>query len=49
MITILKGNIVSAPALGELDITEQGYLVAEAGGIPGVFPELQRHYRNAAG
>ena len=28
-ITILKGNIVSAPELGKLDVTEQGYLVAE--------------------
>ncbi len=48
MITILKGNIVSAPALGELDITEQGYLVAEDGVITGVFPELPPQYRNAA-
>ena len=47
MITILKGNIVSAPALGELDITEQGYLVAEDGVITGVFPELPPQYRNA--
>ena len=30
-ITILKGTIVSAPALGELNITEHGYLVAEDG------------------
>ena len=48
MITILKGNIVSAPALGELAITEQGYLVAEDGVITGVFPELPPQYRNAA-
>ena len=28
-LTILKGTIVSAPALGRLEITEGGYLVAE--------------------
>ena len=35
-ITILKGDVVSAPALGQLDTTEQGYLVAEDGVIPPV-------------
>ena len=30
MVQVLKGNIVQAPALGELQITEQGYLVMEA-------------------
>ena len=30
-ITILKGNIVSAPALGRLEVTKNGYLVAEEG------------------
>ena len=39
-ITILKGTIVSAPELGKLDITENGYLVAEDGKITGVFPVL---------
>ena len=37
-VTIIKGTIVSAPELGKLDITENGYLVAENGifllGIP---------------
>ena len=28
MVQVLKGNIVQAPALGELQITEQGYLVS---------------------
>ena len=32
-ITILKGTIVSARSLGKLDITENGYLVAESGVI----------------
>ena len=34
-LTVLKGNIVSAPALGELAITEHGYLAAEDGKIIG--------------
>ena len=34
MTTILKGNIVSAPACGRLDVTEHGYLIAENGVIP---------------
>ena len=45
-VTILKGNIVSAPALGELEITEHGYLVAENGIISGVFPTLPERYAN---
>ena len=43
-ITILKGNIVSAPELGKLDVTEQGYLVAEDGIIFGVFSKLPEQY-----
>ena len=39
-VTILKGNIVSAPALGKLDITGNGYLVAEDGVITGVYSVL---------
>ena len=39
-ITILKGNLVSAPALGRLETMEGGYLVAEDGVITGVFPTL---------
>ncbi len=42
--TILKGTILSAPALGQLDITENGYLVAEDGVIAGVFSTLPPQY-----
>ena len=47
-ITILKGTVVSAPALGKLDVTENGYLVAEDGNIIGVFPALPEQYAGAA-
>ncbi len=46
-ITILKGTIISAPALGELDITEGGYLVADDGIITGVFSTLPEQYAGA--
>lgn len=46
-ITILKGNIVSAPELGKLDVTEHGYLVAEDGIISGVFAQLPEQYAGA--
>ena len=42
--TILKGNIVAAPELGKLDITENGYLVAEDGIIVGVYETLPEKY-----
>ena len=47
-LTILKGTIVSAPALGRLEAVEQGYLVAEDGIITGVFPVLPEQYTGAA-
>ena len=47
-VTILKGTIVSAPSLGKLDITENGYLIAENGTIAGIFPELPEQYAGAA-
>ena len=47
MLTILRGNIVSAPALGELEITERGYLAAEDGRILGVYPILPEAYAAA--
>ena len=47
-LTILKGTIVSAPALGRLEAVEQGYLVAEDGSITGVFPVLPEQYAGAA-
>lgn len=46
-ITILKGTIVSAPALGRLDVTENGYLAAEDGKITGVSPVLPERYAGA--
>lgn len=46
-VTILKGTIVSAPALGRLDITENGFLAAEDGVITGVFPVLPEQYAGA--
>ena len=47
-LTILKGTIVSAPALGRLEITEGGYLVAEDGVIRGGFSALPEQYAGAA-
>ena len=44
---ILKGTIVSAPALGRLEITPGGYLVAEEGRITGVWPVLPERYAGA--
>ena len=41
---ILKGNIVYAPALGELVTLEQGYLVLQDGGIEGVYDALPEAY-----
>ena len=46
-VTILKGNIVSAPAPGKLEITEHGFLVAENGVITGVFAVLPERYAGA--
>ncbi len=43
---ILKGTIIQTPALGQLDILEQGYLIAENGIIVGVFDHLPQKYRN---
>lgn len=48
MTTILKGNIVSAPACGRLDVTEHGYLIAENGVITGVYPVLSEQYAGAS-
>ena len=43
-VTILKGTIVSAPRLGETEITENGFLIAEDDRIVGVFSELPAQY-----
>ena len=40
----LKGNIVHAPALGELSIVEQGYLLLEDGVITGIEQVLPQSY-----
>jgi len=47
-VTILKGTIISAPALGRLEITEGGYLIAEDGKITGVFSRLPERFSGAA-
>lgn len=44
---VLKGNIVSASALGKLEITEHGYLVLEDGKITGIFSQLPDRWSNA--
>ena len=46
-LTIIKGTIVSAPALGQLDITPGGYLIARDGVIQGVYPALPEQYAGA--
>lgn len=43
--TILKGTIISAPALGKLEITERGYLVASDGIIQGVYQTLPAEFK----
>ena len=47
-LTIVKGTVISAPALGRLDVTEGGYLIAEEGRVTGVFPVLPERYESAA-
>jgi len=46
-IHVLKGHIVSAPKLGELEITENGYLVLDDGMIVGVYDALPECWQNA--
>ncbi|MBE6990650.1 MAG: guanine deaminase [Ruminococcaceae bacterium] len=47
MIRVLRGHIVDAPRLGELQVTECGWLVLEDGVIRGVFDRLPAAYDNA--
>lgn len=47
-LTIIRGTIVSASALGRLDITPGGYLVAKDGIIEGVYSELPACYEGTA-
>ncbi len=44
---IIKGNIISAAEFGELEITENGYLIAESGKIKGIYQELPREYEGS--
>lgn len=46
-IQILKGNIVHAPAAGELKILENGFIVSDGGKIVGLFDVLPDAYRGA--
>ena len=47
MTQVLKGHIVHAPALGRMDITENGFLVLEDGVIAGVYHTLPDCYAHA--
>lgn len=47
MTTILKGNLVSAPALGKLEIRQGGYLVLENGVLAGIYDALPSQYAAA--
>ena len=40
MTQVLRGNIIQAPRLGELDIREHGYLVLEDGVVQGIYEAL---------
>ncbi len=46
-IRIIKGNIISAPEFGRIDITEHGFLVAADGKIKGIYPDLPLEYADA--
>ena len=48
MTTILRGNIIHAPALGRLETMEKGYLVLEDGVIQGVYRTLPSACRNVS-
>ncbi len=45
-LTILKGCILCAPRLGELEVLERGYLVARDGILLGAYGELPEEYKN---
>ncbi len=46
-ITVLKGNFISAPSLGELEIRENSFMVLEDGAIAGIFSSLPEKYSGA--
>ncbi len=41
---IFRGNVVSAPAMGELTCFDHSYIVVNDGVIDGIFPELPERY-----
>ena len=43
---IIKGNIISVPEFGKIEITENGYLIAEDGKIKGIYQKLPQDYEN---
>ncbi len=45
-VTILKGTILSAPALGALEVLENGYLIARDGVILGTYQQLPEEWKN---
>ena len=45
---ILKGNIIDTPALGQLRVREQGYLLLENGRIRGVCDSVPEDWADAA-
>ena len=47
MTQVLRGNIIQAPRLGELDIREHGYLVLEDGVVQGVYDALPQALASA--
>ena len=46
MRTVLKGNIIHAPALGQLSVTPGGYLLLEDGAIVHICPTLPDSWKN---
>lgn len=45
---IIKGNIISAPEFGKIEITEKGYLIAIDGKIKGTFQKLPEEFAGCA-
>ena len=48
MTTILRGNLLHAPRLGELESIPRGFLVLEDGVITGLYPTLPGDYRHCS-
>ena len=45
--SVIKGHIIHAPTLGELQAIENGYIVLEGKKIQGIYPVLPEEYQNA--